>query len=140
MTILVATPQLVSRYGIPESPTDLSRFPAVVFMERGSAQPWTFGAGNDAERVVPEGAFRTSDLEQMRVGVLEHLGAAQAPAWLFAAELREGTVIRLLTSFEQAMPILTVRPASRRIPARVRLFIEHLEKTFANCSQFNPRS
>lgn len=140
MTVLVATPQLVARYGIPELPADLPRLPAVVFMERGSAQPWVFGTGKDAKRIAPEGAFRTSDLEQLRVGVLEHLGAAQAPAWLFAAELREGTVIRLLTPFEQAMPILTVRPASRRIPVRVRLLIEHLEKTFANCSQFNPRN
>jgi hypothetical protein len=45
---------------------------------------------------VRTGAFRTSDLEQLRMSVLEHLGMAQAPAWLFAAELREGTVLRLL--------------------------------------------
>jgi LysR family transcriptional regulator for bpeEF and oprC len=75
----------------------------------------------------------------MRMGVLEHLGIAQGPAWLFAAELREGTVIRLLTAFERAVPILAVRPASRRLSTKVRIFIEHLEKTFALCSQFNPR-
>jgi DNA-binding transcriptional LysR family regulator len=63
---------------------------------------------------------------------------AQAPAWLFAAELREGTVVRLLTPFERTVPILAVRPASRRLSAKVRIFIEHLEKTFALCSQFNP--
>jgi DNA-binding transcriptional LysR family regulator len=74
----------------------------------------------------------------MRMGVLEHLGIAQAPAWLFAAELREGTVLRLLTPFERTVPIVAVRPASRRIAAKVRIFIEHLEKTFALCSQFNP--
>jgi LysR family transcriptional regulator for bpeEF and oprC len=74
----------------------------------------------------------------MRMGVLEHLGIAQAPAWLFAAELREGTVIRLLTPLERVVPILTVRPASRRLSTKVRVFIEHLEKTFALCSQFNP--
>jgi LysR family transcriptional regulator for bpeEF and oprC len=73
------------------------------------------------------------------MGVLEHLGMAQAPAWLFAAELREGTVIPLLTPFERTVPILAVRPAGRRISAKVRIFIEHLEKTFALCSQFNPR-
>jgi LysR family transcriptional regulator for bpeEF and oprC len=84
------------------------------------------------------GVFRTSDIEQMRMGVLEHLGIAQAPAWLFAAELREGTVIRLLTPFERIVPILAVRPASRRLSTKVRIFIEHLEKTFALCSQFNP--
>jgi DNA-binding transcriptional LysR family regulator len=74
------------------------------------------------------------------MGVLEHLGMAQAPAWLFAAELREGTVLRLLPSFERTVPILAVRPASRRLSTKVRIFIEHLEKTFALCSQFNPRS
>src|ERR1700693_2891856 len=138
MTVLVATPQYLARYGAPGSPEDLNRFRSVVFVERGSVQPWSFGSGQDAKRVIPTGVFRTSDIEQMRMGVLEHLGIAQAPAWLFAAELREGTVIRLLTPFERTVPILAVRPASRRPSTRVRIFIEHLEKTFALCSQFNP--
>jgi DNA-binding transcriptional LysR family regulator len=139
MTILVATPQYLTRHGAPESPDDLNRFRSVVFVERGSVKPWSFGSGQDGKRVVPTGVFRTSDIEQMRMGVLEHLGIAQAPAWLFAAELREGTVIRLLTAFERTVPILAVRPASRRLSTKVSIFIEHLEKTFALCSQFNPR-
>jgi len=139
MIILVATPQFLSLHGAPESPDDLKRFRAVALVERGSVQAWSFGSGQDARRVVPTGVFRTSDMEQMRMGVLEHLGIAQAPAWLFAAELREGTVIRLLTPYERTVPILAVRPASRRLPAKVRIFIEHLEKTFALCFQFNPR-
>lgn len=138
MIILVATPQYLTRHGAPESPEDLSRFRSVVFVEQGSVQPWKFGR-LDVKHVIPTGVFRTSDIEQMRMGVLEHLGIAQAPAWLFAAELREGTVLRLLTPFERTVPILAVRPASRRMSAKVRVFIEHLEKTFALCSQFNPR-
>jgi LysR family transcriptional regulator for bpeEF and oprC len=137
--ILVCTPQYLTRHGAPESPDDLRRFHSVVFVERGSVQPWSFGSPKGAKRVIPTGVFRTSDLEQMRMGVLEHLGIAQAPAWLFAAELREGTVVRLLTAFERTVPILAVRPASRRMPTKVGIFIEHLEKTFALCSQFNPR-
>jgi len=92
MTVLIATLN-ITRYGVPESADELSRFRAVVFVERGSVQPWSFGSGQNARRVIPTGIFRTSDIEQMRMGVLEHLGIAQAPAWLFAAELREGTVI-----------------------------------------------
>ena len=140
MVIVVATPQYLTRYGAPESPEDIHRFRSIVLIERGSAQPWSFGRGPNAKRVIPTGVFRTSDIEQMRMGVLEHLGIAQAPAWLFAAELREGTVLRLLTPFERTVPILAVRPASRRMSTRVRVFIEYLEKTFALCSQFNPRS
>ena len=81
MVILVATPQYLSRHGAPEWPDDLKRFRSVVFVERGSIQPWSFGSGQDARRVIPTGVFRTSDIEQMRMGVLEHLGIAQAPAW-----------------------------------------------------------
>jgi DNA-binding transcriptional LysR family regulator len=139
MIVLVATPQYLSRHGAPGSPEDLRYFRSVVFVERGSVQPWSFGSGEDTKRVIPTGVFRTSDLEQMRMGVLEHIGIAQAPAWLFAAELRDGTVVRLLTPFERTVPILAVRPASRRMSAKVRIFIEHLEKTFAPCFQFNPR-
>jgi LysR family transcriptional regulator for bpeEF and oprC len=139
MIILVATPQYLTRHGAPESPDDLERFRSIVFVERGAVQPWTFGSGADAKRITPTGLFRTSDIEQMRMGVLEHLGIAQAPAWLFAAELREGTVLRLLTPYERMVPILAVRPSSRRASTKVRVFIEHLEKTFALCSQFNPR-
>jgi DNA-binding transcriptional LysR family regulator len=138
-TVLVATPQYLTRHGAPESPEALHRFRSVVFVERGAVQPWSFGSGQDTKRVIPTGVFRTSDIEQMRMGVVEHLGIAQAPAWLFAAELREGTVVRLLTAFERTVPILAVRPASRRLSTKVRIFIEHLEKTFALCSQFNPR-
>src|SRR6202046_3603317 len=139
MITLVATPPYLTRHGRRGAPGDLTRFRSVVFVERGSVQPWSFGSGPDPKRMIPTGVFRTSDIEQMRMGVLEHLGIAQAPAWLFAAELREGTVIRLLTAFERTVPILAVRPASRRLSTKVRIFIEHLENTFALCSQFNPR-
>src|SRR5271163_3519249 len=43
--ILVATPQYVTHYGAPESPEDLARYRAVVFIERGTVQPWVFGSG-----------------------------------------------------------------------------------------------
>jgi DNA-binding transcriptional LysR family regulator len=70
MIILVATPQYLTRYGAPESAEDLNRFRSVVFVERGSVQPWTFGSGMDVKRVIPTGVFRTSNIEQMRMGVL----------------------------------------------------------------------
>src|SRR6202795_1718213 len=55
MTILVTTPQYLTRYGAPESPEELKHFRAVVFVERGSAQPWSFGAGQNTTRVIPTG-------------------------------------------------------------------------------------
>jgi DNA-binding transcriptional LysR family regulator len=136
LTILVATPQFVMRHSLPQSIDELRSLPAIPFVHDGAVQPWEFSA---AQRITPSGPFRTGDLEQLRVGVLEHLGIAQAPAWLFAAELREGTVLRLLTTYERTVAISAVRPASRRVSARVRVLMEHLEASFAVCTQFNPR-
>ncbi len=68
MIILVTTPQYLTRYGAPESSDDLKRFRSVVFVERGSVQPWSFGSGHDAKRVIPMGVFRTSDIELNRCG------------------------------------------------------------------------
>ncbi len=47
MIILVATPQYLARYGAPESPEDLHRFRAVVFVERGL--PYSRGASGRAK-------------------------------------------------------------------------------------------
>lgn len=139
LNILVATPQFVTRYGLPQTIDELRPLPAIPRIESGAVQPWEFGSGQQLQRLTPSGFFRTGDFEQLRMGVLEHLGIAQAPAWLFAAELREGNVLRLLTSYERIVPISAVRPASRRAPTRVRVLMEHLEETFAQCTQFNPR-
>ena len=136
ITILAATPQFLSRHSFPQSVDELKSLPAIPLVQNGAAQAWEFNSG---QRITPSGAFRAGDLEQLRVGVLEHLGIAQAPAWLFAAELREGTVLRLLTPHERMVVISAVRPASRRASARVRVLMEHLEASFAVCSQFNPR-
>src|SRR5882762_1014923 len=57
MTILVTTPQYLTRHGAPESPDDLHRFQAVVFVERGAVQPWSFGSGQAVKRVTPQGSF-----------------------------------------------------------------------------------
>src|SRR5438046_8678532 len=73
MIILVATPQYLTRYGAPESPKDLHRCRAVVFVERGSIQPWSL-LWTKREARYPHMVFRTSDLEEMRTGILEPLG------------------------------------------------------------------
>jgi len=90
MTILVATRNISRAMVHRNRPTISTAFRSVVFVERGAVQPWIFGTGQDAKHVIPTGVFRTSDIEQMRMGVLEHLGIAQAPAWLSQQNSEKG--------------------------------------------------
>jgi DNA-binding transcriptional LysR family regulator len=55
------------------------------------------------------------------------LGITQAPYWLFAADIRAGTVRRILRDHEPSkLPISAVRPASRRQPSKVAVFVDFL--------------
>ena len=65
--------------------------------------------------------------EQLRAAVLAGLGITQAPYWLFAADIRVGTVRRILRDHEPSkLPISAVRPASHRQPSKVAVFADFL--------------
>jgi len=57
---------------------------------------------------------------------MQHLGIANAPFWLFQAEIKAGTVQRLFPDTEWQKPIFAVRPEGRRSPKRVGVFVEFL--------------
>ena len=79
---------------------------------------------------LPEGQFRTNDPEQVRSAVLGGIGIAQAPMWLFDADLRSGAVVRILRNLEPAhLPISAVRPANRQAATRVSIFIDFLAES-----------
>ena len=73
-----------------------------------------------------------ADSEQQRAAVLAGLGITQAPDWLFAADIRAGTVRRILRDHEPSkLPISAVRPASRRQPSKVAVFVDFLAELLA---------
>ena len=70
-------------------------------------------------------SFRSNHGEQFRAAVLADLGITQAHCWLFAADIRAGTVRRILRDREPAkIPISAVRSASRRQPSKVAVFVD----------------
>jgi DNA-binding transcriptional LysR family regulator len=105
-------------------------------MHNGSPRPWIFE--KKSRRIVhqPEGNLRTTDAEQMRVAVLNHLGIAHGPAWLFAKEIASGAVRRLLPEYERPKSIFALRVGSRRVAAKTSAFIDFLVEIFAKNPQF----
>jgi LysR family transcriptional regulator, regulator for bpeEF and oprC len=80
----------------------------------------------------PKGAVRTNDAEQIRAAVLADLGLAHTPGWLFASEIASGAVRPVLTAFQPArLSISAVRPGSRFLASKVRVFIDFLAEIFA---------
>jgi DNA-binding transcriptional LysR family regulator len=106
--VAVASAEYLERKGEPTRLSDLDRHDGVIFV------PYQAAA-----------AFRSNDGEEQRAAVLAGLGITQAPYWLFAADIRAGTVRRILRDCEPArIPISAVRPASRCQPSKVAVFVD----------------
>jgi len=123
--VTVATPEYLNQKGDVRSVEDLNYRDTIVFLQYGKPKPWFLHG--DEERVYrSDGKFRTANASQMYAAVMQHVGIANGPFWLFQAEIEAGTVQRLLPDTEWQKPIFAVRPGGRRSPKRVAVFVEFL--------------
>jgi LysR family transcriptional regulator, regulator for bpeEF and oprC len=128
--ITVATPGYLKKHGEPLSPGELERHRCIAYSPQGAPRAWQFNGKFGQVEYQPKGNFRTNDAEQIRAAVLANLGLAHVPGWLFAHELATGAVQLVLPAYERApLSISAVRPAGRRLPARLRVFIDFLIET-----------
>jgi LysR family transcriptional regulator for bpeEF and oprC len=130
--ITVASPTYLRKHGEPVSPSELDGHRCVIYASRGAPRAWRFKGKSGSIEILPRGSFRTNDAEEIRAAVLTDLGLAHAPGWLFARELASDTVRLVLRDYEpEPLSISAVRPASRRLPTKLRVFIDFMAEIFA---------
>jgi DNA-binding transcriptional LysR family regulator len=130
--IAVASADYLERKGEPTRLSDLDHHDGVIFVSQDGPRPWTFASRAGVISYQAAASFRSNDGEELHAAVLAGLGIMQAPSWLFAADIRAGTVRRILRDHEPSkLPISAVRPASRRQPSKVAAFVDFLAELLA---------
>src|ERR1700736_3675339 len=130
--VAVASAEYLERRGEPTRLSDLDGHDGVIFVSQNGPRPWTFATRAGVISYQAAASFRSNDGEEQRAAVLAGLGITQAPYWLFAADIRAGTVRRILRDREPArIPISAVRPASRRQPSKDAVFVDFLAELLA---------
>lgn len=139
--VTVATPAYLAAQGTPASPSDLERHALVVYAPGGAPRAWRFQGKFGSITIQPKGPFRTNDADQIHAAVLADLGLAHTPGWLFSRELAAGTVVRVLGEYEpEDLPISAVHAGGRRVPGKVRAFIEFVAGMLAEEASLAMRS
>jgi LysR family transcriptional regulator for bpeEF and oprC len=114
------------------TPADLANHDCVAFVFQGAPQPWAFNGPAGPISVDPRGPIRTNDAEHLRAAVLAGSGIGHNASWLYAADLASGALRPLLVEFApHPYPIHAVTPGGRRVPGRVRVFIDFLAEICA---------
>lgn len=130
--VLAASPAYLAQRGAPVQLSDLDHHSCIVFARGRERYPWRFHSGQEAFTYLPRGALTTGDAEHVRAAVMSGLGIAQAPRWLLEQEIRAGQALVLLPELQPApLPLNIVYPAGRRVPMRVRVFIDYLLSAFS---------
>jgi LysR family transcriptional regulator, regulator for bpeEF and oprC len=130
--VTVATPGYLTKHGVPKTPSDIDQHSCVIYAPQGAIRAWGFEGKFGSIVHQPKGKFRTNDAEQIRAAVLSNLGLAHTPGWLFASEIASGTVRRILRDYEPPnLSISAVHPSGRRLPTKVRVFIDFLAEILA---------
>lgn len=138
--VTVARPDYFARAGRPQHPDDLTAHDCIVYTGLSTVDEWHFTAADGAPLMVKvSGRVRVSASEGMRAALLEGLGIAVCPTWLFTDEIETGVVEQVLQAYEPAaMPIQAVYPSRRLVPPRVRAFVEFLLAEFRTDPRLAP--
>lgn len=132
--IVCASPAYLKRAGRPQALADLARHNCLVTStEDGVADTWSFQERGRPVTVKVAGTLQCNDGEVLTRWALAGEGLAWRSAWEVSEEVKRGRLVAVLEAF--AVPgnnIYAVFPERRLLPAKVRLFIEHLKKTFGD--------
>ena len=125
--ITVASAGYLACHGTPHTLDKLRIHQRISYVYKGDVIGWGFQVDGQPVTVDGAGAFRTNDAEHIRGAVLAGLGIAHHASWLFTDVLASGEVVRILEQHAPpSFPINAVTAAGRRMPSRVRQFIDFL--------------
>lgn len=125
---LCASPDYLSRRGVPRSIDDLRHHACLHFLRLGRGQTWQLRDEHGAlTEVATDARIRFDSAEALRDAAVDGLGIAQLPDFLTERQLADGRLARVLEAHEGgATPIVAIYPTRKHLAPRVRLFIDHL--------------
>ncbi len=120
--ILVASPKLIARFGVPDKPDALHRFPCAVWASRVDVPArWELGG----HVVEPKATLSTNDYHHLCRRALGGDLVTELPPFLAAAPIREKRLVPLLPQFPlPEWPINLLYPPHRHQSTIVRTYLD----------------
>ncbi|MGG5807670.1 LysR family transcriptional regulator [Falsiroseomonas sp. CW058] len=134
--ILCAAPSYLARHPPPRGPADVARHDCLTYRINLGRPVWRFLDPAGALTEVPvAGSFQTDSGPALLSAATAGLGLALLPDWSILEELRDGRLVRLLpglrvSHMEFDNGIHAVYPDSRRMPTKLRSFLDFLSDHF----------
>ena len=127
-----ASPAYLARRGTPRAPRDLLQHDCLHYNVISEREEWTFGGTEGDETIVLKAVFCSNNGDVLAEAALHGLGIALLPDFIVADALADGRLVRILEGRERSPLTLSVLyPSRQHVPAKTRLFIDHMVSQFA---------
>jgi len=127
-TALFASPAYLAALPAIRHPRDLASVNALVITGRSSDQAWILSRGSERAAVAPHGNVEVNDMGALIGLVAAGAGVALLPEPKVGEQAAAGSLVPVLAGWHGPdAPVFAVYP-SRRMPLRLRLFLDHLRE------------
>lgn len=130
---LYAAPALLERYPEPKEPADLAKIPCLNVS--GQGHEWTLSKGKKKQTVAVKVAHMVNSMSGCLRLAVGGLGVSMLPPPSAERYEASGELVRVLEGWDLPAGSAYLVMASRQVPYRVRLLIEHLVKHFGEIQQ-----
>ena len=134
--IICASPDYLSRHGVPRQPRDLQKHNCLTFRSEETQPMWRLMKKERLTELRVTGSLRSEHGDVLREAALGGLGIVLLPAWSVGEDLLNGRLTGLLLDHE-ATPfgfdpdLYVIAHRARHRALKVRLFLDFLHEAFA---------
>lgn len=135
---LAASPDYLTEYGTPKTPSELSKHHCLVYSGSSGQNRWLFKSGKSSwlhQNVSP--ILVSNNAETLLISALNGMGLVLFPDWLIGDYLKNGKLVSLLSHYEPTIKIgpqniTAIYPHSRHPPLNVRAVIDYFIEIYGS--------
>lgn len=124
---IVASPEYLARYGVPEDPDDLARHHCLLQRSpsTGKTRPWPIVRGELQPRLILPERMSATAIDPLIELAIKGFGIACLPPFAIRSEVADGRLVSVLDEWVGESDQFNILwPASRRMTPKVRAFID----------------
>ncbi len=123
--VLCASPDYIDRYGMPDTPAELTGRNCILFSYSSDANEWTLNGEDGPEIVLVSGSYRVNNSEALLEALREGIGIGRLPTFVAGPDLKAGRLVKLFESHRiPDHTFYAVFPEREYLPAKVRAFLD----------------
>jgi DNA-binding transcriptional LysR family regulator len=126
--IICAAPEYLKQHGTPKTPDDLIHHECLMYkFNNGYSSAWPLYIEGTEQLLAINGRFLSNHLSAIKQAALANLGIALLPQALVYDELKQQTLVQILSRFtRKKMGMYAVYPKARQPDQKLKRLVDHL--------------